>query len=179
MRRRITWIAIMATISVAAPWAGGVLYPWPYRQSFEQAARGQDMSPYLLAAVARVESRFDPQAVSHTGALGVMQVEPATGSQVGHWPVPAADSYLREPEPSVTIGARYLHLLEQQFGSLDAALAAYNGGSAAVESWIQTGVWRHGRPLSQIPYPETRLFVQKVLRDMSIYAYLYPQMGSR
>ncbi|EQD55034.1 lytic transglycosylase, catalytic, partial [mine drainage metagenome] len=154
---------------IAVPWLGSVIYPWPYFGSFVAAARSQQVSPYLLAAVAHVESRFDPLAVSHTGAVGVMQVEPATGSYLGHFPVPAADAHLRQPAQSVAIGARYLHLLEHEFGALDAALAAYNGGDATVRAWMRAGTWRQGRPISEIPYPETRLFVERVLRDMAAY----------
>lgn len=176
MRRRMVWLAFMATLSIAAPWLGSVIYPWPYLRSFEAAARRQHVSPYLLAAVARVESRFDPLAVSDKGAIGVMQVEPATGSYLGHWPVPAADAHLRQPAQSVAIGAHYLRLLVNEFGSTTVALAAYNGGDTTVRAWIAAGVWREGRPLSEIPYPETRLFVERVLRDTAAYTYLYPSI---
>lgn len=172
MRRRMVWLAFMATLSIAAPWLGSVIYPWPYLGSFVSAARAQHISPYLLAAVARVESRFDPLAVSDKGAIGVMQVEPATGSYVGHFSVPD----LRQPAQSVAIGARYLRLLENEFGSTEVALAAYNGGDATVRAWIQAGVWQKGRPLSDIPYPETRFFVEKVVRDWAAYSYLYPSI---
>lgn len=177
MRRRLCWLTFMGVLSLGVPWLGAVLYPWPYLGSFVQAAQSQHMSPYLLAAVARVESRFDPLAVSATGAVGVMQVEPTTASYLAHWPAPAADVHLRTPQESVAIGARYLRILQQEFGAVDAALAAYNGGDATVRAWIRSGTWRQGRPISDIPYPETRLFVEKVLRDMRIYAYVYPGLG--
>ncbi len=63
-RRRAALLALMALVAVLLPWLGDVYYPWPYQQVFLTAALRYDLSPYLLAGVARSESRFDPAATS-------------------------------------------------------------------------------------------------------------------
>ena len=173
-RRRRALLALMVLAAVLLPWLGEVYYPWPYQRVFLAAATHYRLSPYLLAAVARSESRFDPGATSRRGAVGMMQVMPATGSYVAHSGSRQAARALRSPEASVDIGARYLRQLLSEFASDTAALAAYNGGEANVQRWILSGIWRPGQPLSRIPYPETRDFVARVERTSRWYAYLYP-----
>ncbi len=164
----------MALFAVLLPWLGEVYYPWPYQQVFLTAARRYRLSPYLLAAVARSESRFDPFATSRRGAVGMMQVMPKTGQYVAHTGSGQAVPTLRRPGDSVDIGARYLRELMAEFSSQAAALAAYNGGEANVQRWIASDTWRPGQSLGRIPYPETRDFVARVERTSRWYAYLYP-----
>ncbi len=173
-RRRHALLALMVLVAVLLPWLGEVYYPWPYQQVFLSAATRYRLSPYLLAAVARSESRFDPGATSRRGAVGMMQVMPATGRYVAHSGSLQATRALRSPDVSVDIAARYLRQLFLEFSSASGALAAYNGGEANVHRWILTGTWRPGEPLSRIPYPETRDFVARVERTSRWYAYLYP-----
>lgn len=172
--RRRALLALMALVAVLLPWLGEVYYPWPYQQIFLTAASRYRLSPYLLAAVARSESRFDPYATSRRGAIGMMQVMPRTGQYVAHTRSGQATPVLRRPGDSVEIGARYLRELMAEFSSETAALAAYNGGEANVQRWIASGTWRPGQPLSRIPYPETRDFVARVEWTSRWYAYLYP-----
>ncbi len=173
-RRRNALLALMLLLAVLLPWLGGIYYPWPYQSAFLSAADRYGLSPYLLAAVARSESRFDPAATSRRGAVGLMQLMPATGRYVsGHDAHPA----LRSPGDNIALGARYLAQLLRQFSSQTAAIAAYNGGEANVHLWIARGVWRPGQPLQRIPYPETRDFVARVERTASWYRYLYPGHG--
>ncbi len=172
--RRNALLAVMALAAVLVPWLGQVYYPWPYQQVFLAAAGRYGLSPYLLAAVARSESRFDPSATSRRGAVGMMQVMPETGQYVTHTGSRKALPALRQPGASVEIGARYLRELVAEFSSEAAAIAAYNGGQANVAQWIQQGIWKPGEPLARIPYPETRDFVARVERACSWYAYLYP-----
>lgn len=103
----------------------------------------------LVEAVARVESGLNPRAVSPAGALGLMQLMPATARALG-----ANDPF--DPAQNVEAGARYLrHLLDRFGGNLRLALAAYNAGPGAVERY-------GGVP----PYSETRTYVEKVLALM-------------
>lgn len=175
-RRRNVCLALMALLAVLLPWLGEVYYPWPYQQVFLTAASRYRLSPYLLAAVARSESRFDPGATSRRGAVGMMQVMPATGRYVAH--SGSGQAALRSPGASVEIAARYIQQLAREFSSLTGALAAYNGGEANVNRWIADGIWRPGQPLSRIPYPETRDFVARVEWTSRWYAYLYPGRDS-
>lgn len=111
-----------------------------------QVARQQGLDPDLLHAVIRTESNYKARARSHAGALGLMQVMPATGRRFG-----ATDLY--DPLQNLQAGARYLRWLAQRFnGDLSLVLAAYNAGEGAVQ--------RHGNQVP--PYRETRAYVQRV-----------------
>lgn len=117
----------------------------------DEAAAAHRIDPLLLHAVAQVESSYNPQAVSHAGARGLMQVMPATGQRFG---VGAAAS-LHDARVNVDAAARYLKTLQGRFGNdLPLVLAAYNAGEGAVE--------RYGRRIP--PYAETRSYVSQVLR---------------
>lgn len=126
-----------------APWreAAG-----EYAGMIDSVAREQGIDPALLTAMARVESAFDPAAVSPRGARGLLQLMPATAERFG-----VDDAF--DARQNLEGGARYLNwLLERYRGRTDLALAGYNAGEGAVD--------RHrGIP----PYAETRDYVSKVI----------------
>jgi len=114
------------------------------------ASRRYQLDYQLLAALIYVESRFQPQARSPKGALGLMQIMPATGARYGV----GAPQQLLIPEVNVDVGARYLRDLHQRFdGQVELVLAAYNAGEGAVE--------RYGNRVP--PYPETQGYVRRIL----------------
>ncbi|GIJ50825.1 hypothetical protein Val02_77110 [Virgisporangium aliadipatigenens] len=124
--------------------AGGVAGV-PYAELFNAAGVRHGISPRLLAAVAKVESDYDPRVVSSAGARGLMQIMPATAKSLG-----VADPF--DPAQAVDGAARLLRSNIREFGGdLDLALAAYNAGSGAVRKY-------GGIP----PYAETRAYVPKV-----------------
>ena len=98
--------------------------PKAFRESFRRAARDTGLPLALLTAVARVESQFTPQAESHAGARGLMQVMPTTASDL------ALDPDV--PRQNILAGARYLWLMFRRFRASDLALAAHNAGPTAV-----------------------------------------------
>lgn len=114
----------------------------------EMASRQHSVPADLLWAMMEAESRFDPNASSHKGAQGLMQLMPATARELQ-----LTDPF--DPVQSIDGGARYLRILLTRFrGREDLAVAAYNAGPRAVE--------RHrGVP----PFPETRAYVRKVLKN--------------
>lgn len=115
----------------------------------DATAQRHDIDPLLLHAIAYVESRHNSQAVSRAGAMGLMQVMPATGKRFG-----AAPSALHHPSVNLEVSATYLKTLQGRFGNdLPLVLAAYNAGEGAVE--------RYGRHIP--PYAETRDYVRQVL----------------
>ena len=135
---------------LATPLAGGRIN-WKNQQRFAsivaQAARDYRLDEALLHAVISTESGYEPRAVSPKGAIGLMQVMPATGKRFGV-------ANLNDPAQNVAAGARYLSLLLRQFDNdLQLVLAAYNAGENAV--------LRHGRRIP--PYRETRQYVPRVL----------------
>lgn len=112
----------------------------------EQVAAEHAVDAHLLHAIVTVESAYNPQARSHAGALGLMQVIPATGKRFGA-------SNLLDPLQNLRAGTAYLVWLNKRFnGNLELMLAAYNAGEGAVQ--------RHGNRVP--PYTETRQYVAKV-----------------
>jgi soluble lytic murein transglycosylase-like protein len=117
----------------------------------ERVAKAYQIDPLLLHAIAHVESRHNPDAVSHAGALGLMQVMPATARRFG---VLSPHTALRDPSISLEVSSRYLKNLQQRFdNNLSLVIAAYNAGEGAVE--------KYGRRVP--PYKETRGYVRDVL----------------
>ena len=130
--------------------SGSALAGVPYANLFTSAAARYGVDPSLLAAVASQESGFNSQAVSPTGAQGLMQFMPSTAKGLG---VNAFD-----PSSAIDGAARYLSSLTQQFGSTPLALAAYNAGPGAVRQY-------GGIP----PYSQTQNYVQSVLSKAEAY----------
>jgi soluble lytic murein transglycosylase-like protein len=134
------------------------------KHHLREASREQGIDLELLQALIATESGFDPEAVSPKGAVGLMQIMPATAQRYGvrgDGKVPLARK-LADPRINVRTGARYLRDLIRRFpGRLELALAAYNAGEGAVQ-----------RAGNRIPdYPETRNYVQTV---MQLYTMLKP-----
>lgn len=153
------------------------LYPLPYQALVLQQARAYGQDPLFLAAVVRVESKWDPRAVSSRGARGLMQIMPETGlwaaGKLGMRDFHPDQLY--RPEVNLRIGAWYLEYLRGQFQSDPVlALAAYNGGATHVKDWLAKSQWTgEGSSIDQIPFTETRNFVRRVLVDYRRYQWLY------
>ncbi len=162
-----------------AKWFWRVFYPWPYQQEMVKVGVTNGVDPYLLAAIAKVESAFNPQARSDAGAIGLMQIMPETAS----WAARQMDlkgfhpDMLYQPEVNISIGSWYLKDLLREFdGNMVVALAAYNAGRGNVKDWLETGKWKGTfQDLNNIPFPETRSYIKSVRRDYEIYLYLYDQ----
>lgn len=177
------WIALGLLVALGAVALAGlvrtglyVLYPFPYRATVEAQAARAGLDPLLVLAVIRNESRFKPDSVSSRGARGLMQVEPATGAWIAaQHGADFSPDRLYDPAVNIAYGTWYLGVLQREFsGRTPAALAAYNAGLGRVRAWLRGGVWSGGAgDLSRIPYPETRHFVARVLRDWHVYRLLY------
>ena len=116
-------------------------------QSIQKAAAKYSLSPGLISAVIRAESNFEVEAVSRAGARGLMQLMPATAKELG-----VTDIF--DIDQNIDGGARYLRKMLDRFdGNIRKALAAYNAGPGTVIRY-------NGR----VPYPETRQYVNRVLR---------------
>ncbi len=125
----------------------------PYAELIYDTAERHALNPALLAAVARAESAFDPRAISHKGAQGLMQLMPATAERFG-----LEGSEVFEPAKNLDAGARYLSWLNRRFdGDLPRVLAAYNAGEGTVDRY-------GGVP----PYRETRGYLKRIYRDLGL-----------
>ncbi len=142
------------------------------------AAQGvSTVDPYLAAAIIREESQYDEKAVSVVGAVGLMQLMPMTANAVAQrygFPTVGREE-LFDQETNIRLGVRYLgQLLEQYGGNLAHAVAAYNAGPIAVNSWIAVHRGREQDEFVElIPYQETRLYVKRVLRSYGEYRRLH------
>lgn len=151
------------------------LYPQKYSGLVEQEAAQFQLDPDLVYAVIKTESGFEPEATSHAGAMGLMQLTQETFDwMVSLYPPedPAAGVY--DPAANLHCGCALLRLLLDQYGSVEVALAAYNAGMGNVSQWLESGDYSHdGETLHTIPYPETDAYVKKVLRAYRVYQTLY------
>lgn len=150
-------------------------YPLPYEKELRAAAAHAGVDPMLVAGLIRQESAFDKNAVSHANAYGLMQILPKTARLLArHERIGYSRTRLTDPEYNLRLGTVYLASLEKNWGSFEAALAAYNAGEDHVATW------RSGHQFSEpaefvdsIPFTETREYVRIVLRNADMYRRLY------
>jgi soluble lytic murein transglycosylase len=150
-------------------------YPLPYAAETRQAAARAGVDPMLAAGLIRQESTFEPNAVSHAGALGLMQLLPKTARRLARQTrMGYSHQRLFDPDYNLRLGCVYLGELKKNFGSVEAALAAYNAGEDHVVQW-QTGqkYQETAEFVESIPFTETREYVQIVIRNAEIYRSIY------
>jgi soluble lytic murein transglycosylase len=148
-------------------------YPRPFLDAVKDASQLTQVPSDWILAVMRQESLFRKDAVSRADARGIMQMMPSTASAVArrwHLAPPGRDG-LFDPSVAVPLGAAYFHeLLERYHGQLVLTLAAYNAGPAAAARWLpdstmDTDIW-----IENIPYNETRGYVQHILEHIIAFA---------
>ncbi len=152
------------------------IFPWPNRRAVEGEAAEFGVDPLLLVAIVRQESVFDAEALSPAGARGLAQLLPGTaaltarGLDVTFYP-----EWITVPDLNLHLGAAHLQELLQRFpGRVDAAVAAYNAGTAPVIRWLaRPGADDPDQFIEAIPYQETRGYVRSVLRNRELYRALY------
>jgi soluble lytic murein transglycosylase len=178
VRRAVTLVALVGAAAGAfayvhttnPPWYERLRYPLGYEQIVRGHARNYRLDPALLAAVIYQESKFRPSVRSHSGAIGLMQLQPSTAHGIairtGGTRFRVDDLY--EPELNVRYGAWYLRHLLDRYGDEKTALAAYNAGQKNVDEWR-----REGRGIA---FAETRAYVARVEKLKRIYRDAY---GSR
>jgi len=156
-------------------------FPLAYSEQVNSAAEQTEINPHLLFAIARQESAFMPNARSPAGALGLMQLMPATAQQTARRAgIPYRASDLLTPDININLGSRYLHQLLNEFdGNRILAAAAYNAGPYRVRQWLNRQ--EHRLPydvwIETIPFRETRGYVQNVLAYSVIYGYRLGEQG--
>ena len=150
-----------------------IRYPLPYQQLFEQSSSDASISPTWAYGIARSESLFMPDVRSRAGAIGLMQIMPATGREVAmgiRLPYSGLNT-LTDPESNIRLGTSYLGQMAQRYsGNPVLATAAYNAGPHRVDRWlpesgtIDARVW-----IENIPFNETRKYVKRVLSAQAIF----------
>jgi soluble lytic murein transglycosylase len=158
-------------------WYARQLYPLKYAPDIRAAAARNSLDPALVAAIIYQESGFRAHIASRRGAIGLMQVLPSTAQEIARRSGGATfvTDDLRTPRINILYGCYYLRYLLDHFGgSRVEAVAAYNAGAANVDRWAARAA-RSGAAfeVSDIPFSETRRYVNRVARLTEIYHRTY------
>jgi soluble lytic murein transglycosylase len=158
-----------------------IVYPFPYRTPIEREATKLGVDPFLVAGLIRQESMFNATAVSPAGAIGLMQIMPATGRALARQAGvnPFNNERLKDPDLNVRLGVLYMsQLLRQYDGRLTDLLAAYNAGTSRLARWRAFPEYRDTDLFAErIPFAETRDYVKVVQQNRRIYAAIYGPRG--
>lgn len=152
------------------------LYPLAYMEIIERIAQRYEIDPLLVLSIIREESRFVPDATSIAGALGLMQLMPATAKRFDRNLKIGINNPkdILDIKNNLHIGICYLSNLIKDFGSYTYAIAAYNAGEDAVKKWLKVGKYKSvDEFIEDIPYNETRNYVKKVLTTFFEYKRLF------
>lgn len=153
------------------------LYPLPYEAALRREAARNDFDPMFAAGLIRQESTFQADAVSHSDAIGLMQVLPKTGKLLAkQLRVRYTKTKLFDPDYNIAIGMLYIANLVRQTGAPEYAAAAYNAGEDRVAAWkAERNYEEVPEFVESIPFSETRDYVQIVLRNAELYRMIYGQ----
>ena len=159
------------------------LFPMVYEKSLRARAKPHKLDPFLVAALIRQESEFDPSAISRAGARGLMQIMPGTGKGLARRLGIKGFStrHLYRPDTSLRLGTFYFRQVHDQFEQrLEYSLAAYNAGEHRVEEWVTWEDFTDPEEFAEtIPFTETRGYVQAVYRNAEVYRSLYGEAGEK
>jgi soluble lytic murein transglycosylase len=157
-----------------------ILYPLAYWPSVKKVSAEYGIDPLLLLSVMREESRFDTGARSSAGAAGLMQLMPFTAERTADSLklVMSGEGHLYDPETNIRLGAHHLSGLIKEFGSVSAALAAYNAGRSRVREWLKKGGYEsYDEFIEDIPFRETKDYVKRILTTYFQYRKAGPSPG--
>ncbi|MFU8891472.1 MAG: lytic transglycosylase domain-containing protein [Anaerosomatales bacterium] len=169
-------LGVLAFFALRGPlWFQRLYYPLAFEAEIAASAERHSVSPFLVAAVINEESGFDPEIVSRAGAVGLMQVMPATAEDMRARGIVDATTVdgvdLADPAANIEYGTAYLRYLVERYHEIEAALAAYNAGLRYADEWAAQG----GNIRDEITFSETRHFVVRVVRAKERYEEIYPE----
>ncbi len=156
-----------------------IMFPRKYRTIVEQAASIYNVDPNLIYAVIKRESSFNKDAVSQSGAKGLMQIMDPTSKQMARKIDTIDDKNydVFDPYTNIHIGTKYLSYLIKYFdGNYYLAIIAYNAGMGRVDTWLEAEYNEYTdytKLLENIKYNETKTYFEKVLNYYNIYTKLY------
>jgi soluble lytic murein transglycosylase len=174
-RSKIPFFSLQVKDVPMAYWE--LLLPRPYWTTLESDAKANGLDAYLVAALIRQESEFNPGAVSRANAYGLMQLLPSVGKELskkdGQRHFKTND--LLDPTTNLKLGTQDLRKsIDHYGGQVDYALAAYNAGDSPVHQWMSVNNYKDvAEWVESIPYTETREYVQAILRNRELYRKVY------
>lgn len=150
-----------------------ILFPQSYWSAIKSESTKNGLDPYMVAALIRQETEFNPAAISHANAYGLMQLLPVVGKSMAkeegirHFET----NDLLDPDINIRLGTRYLKQTWDKFnGQPEYTFAAYNAGDSRVTDWQSIGNYRGiDEFVESIPFTETREYVQAIIRNQQIY----------
>ena len=150
------------------------VYKKEYSEYVTKYAEQYGVEENLIYALIKAESNFNPDAVSHQNAKGLMQLMQSTAEDLAKKSkINLNNDNILEPEVNIQLGTQYIASLLNKYDCVEVALAAYNAGSGNVDKWISSGkIKADGSDIENIPYKETNTYVRKIMRDYEIYKQL-------
>jgi len=177
IKKIICFFIVFVAVALILGGSARLMFPVKYQDIVIKHAINNNLNPSLVFSVIKVESNFQPNAVSRKDARGLMQIM----EQTALW----ASRELKmenfepddlfDPETNIIIGCWYLRKLMDEFANdTDLAIAAYNGGSGNVKQWLSNSAYSStGATLDIIPFKETEKYIKRVKNCMKIYDSLY------
>lgn len=153
------------------------IYKTEYSEYVEKYAVEYGVDPLIIFAIIKAESNFNPNVVSKSGAIGLMQLMDTTAEELCNkmdiFYVKKASLY--QPELNIQLGTKYFsNLMKEYNNNYLLALTAYNAGIGNVKKWIEQGtIQADGSDIENIPFKETNNYVRKIVRDYKIYKEIY------
>lgn len=155
------------------------IYPIEYSEYVEKYSEENNLDKYLVYAIIKAESNFDPHVTSSSDAKGLMQLMEETAiersNMIDEQTIETHDLY--DPEINIKLGTSYFAYLLGLFdNNTILALTAYNAGLGNVQEWINKGIIKKdGSDIENIPYKETNNYVRKILKDYQMYMKIYEE----
>jgi len=152
------------------------IYPQKYSGYVEKYAAENDLDPLLIYSIIKAESNFKEEAKSKSNAIGLMQIMVSTAEETGKEleVEKVSEEELYNPELNIKIGTRYFKILLEKYKNYNLAIIAYNAGMGNLDKWIEQGIIdKQGENIENIPFPETKNYVKKILQNYKIYQEIY------
>ena len=160
MKKAIITISITIYVLITAFCI--LFFPIKYRTEVNNCARKFNVDPNLIYAVIKAESDFDENAISKSGACGLMQIMPATAQyMIDKYDMDCSIDDLFLPKINIEIGTQYLRYLLDKYENLDDTIVAYNAGETTMLNWKKNN--------QDIQYAETKTYLLRVKRNITFY----------
>jgi len=151
------------------------MFPVHYESLILDSSSRHGVDPLLACAIIKCESNWNASITSDAGAVGLMQLMPATSAELAEYGLVDGGSYdpanLTDPGTNIEYGCAYLGQLQNQLGSTDEVIAAYNAGPGSVEEWLSNG----GNITEVISFPETAFYLKRVNEVYKYYQRYYTE----
>jgi len=173
----IFFLLFLVFLAINTKWLWQLIYPIKYEKEIEYYSNRYELDPFLTLSIIQVETKFDEDKISKKGATGLMQLMPETANWIikeGKFPSYSTEEILK-PKINIELGSWYLAKMYRSFDeNIVTTIAAYNAGPGNVNKWLDSGIWDgSAENLSQIPFGETRHYVQRVLYFYDRYQWIY------